>query len=96
VDAAYTVSRECRSWRHQWRPYRAWKIKGGYEEQRQCVQCGSLVVRLLDARGYQISRRIIYADGYLVKGMGRLTEDAQAELRLAGVRELAKREQPSE
>ena len=95
MDDAYNISRECRDWRHSWRPYRAWKIRGGFEEHRQCAVCGAVVVRLLDSRGYQTSRRIQYPDGYVVKGMGRLTEDDRAELRLAGVRERAKREQAS-
>lgn len=96
MDESLSVSRECRDWRHRWEPWRAWKMRGGYEEHRRCTQCGATVVRLLDSRGYQISRRILYPDGYLVRGMGRLTEDDRAELRLAGVREAAKREQPTE
>lgn len=89
-----SVRRECRGWQHHWAAWRAWKIRGGFEEHRRCVHCGSVIVRLLDSRGYQISRRIRYADGYLRKGMGRLGEDDRAELRLAAVREAAKREQP--
>ena len=96
MDEALAVSRECRDWRHHWQPLHAWKMKGGFEEHRQCADCGSIVVRLLDSRGYQISRRILYADGYLIHGQGRLTEDDRAELRLAGVREAAKRERSSE
>jgi hypothetical protein len=60
-----------------------------------CTYCESVCIRLLDARGYQISRRIVYADGYLRRGMGRLSEDDRAELRLADIRARAKREQPS-
>lgn len=78
-----------------WQPLRAWKIRGGFEEHRQCVHCGSLCERILDTRGFQISRRIRYADGYLRHGQGRLSEDDRAELRLADIRARAKREQPS-
>jgi len=89
------VGTECRSWAHLWRPLRAWKIRGGFEEHRECAQCESVCIRLLDTRGYQVSRRIVYADGYLRRGMGRLSEDDRAELRLADIRQRAKWEQPS-
>lgn len=96
MDDSIASNRECRDWRHHFRPYLAWKIRGGWEEHRRCAQCGSIAIRILDRQGYQISRRIRYADGYLNVGGGRLTDADRAALRLAGVRNNLTGEQPSE
>jgi len=89
-DALANISdehRECRDWSHSWTPFRAWKIKGGgWEEHRLCVNCNSTLIRLIDKQGYTVYRRIAYADGYVLKGLGRLSANDRAAIRLASVK----------
>ena len=91
VDAAIAdldeSSLQCRDFGHSWRPYSAEFVaaRRQYVERLQCGRCSTLRVRLLDGRGAQLASHYDYADGYLVKGLGRLTGEDRDAVRLAGV-----------
>jgi len=91
VDAAIAdlddASLQCRDFGHSWRPFDARWIpsRRQYDERLQCGRCKTLRVRLLDSRGGQLAAHYVYPDGYLVKGLGRLTGTDRDALRLAGV-----------
>jgi len=80
-------SLQCRDFGHSWRPFDArWlPSRRQYDERLQCGRCKTLRVRLLDSRGAQLAAHYVYPDGYLVKGLGRLTGTDRDALRLAGV-----------
>jgi hypothetical protein len=72
----------CRDYGHGWGPKEARKIRGGYERVLRCRDCGATQLQLLDNDCEPIknpSRR--YPDGYLVKGLGRLTGHDRALVR---------------
>jgi hypothetical protein len=53
-----------------------------------CGRCHTERVRLIGPRGELLANRYVYADGYLVKGMGRLTGTDRDALRLAALQTL--------
>jgi hypothetical protein len=75
----------CRDYRHAWQPHDAYRIRGGYDTRVQCGRCETVRHRILNARGEVISSRLIYPDGYLLSGLGRLTGTDQGRVRLAGL-----------
>lgn len=91
VDAAIAdldeTSLQCRDFGHSWRPFEARYIpaRRQYDERLRCARCDTIRIRLLDSRGAQLASHYDYADGYLVKGLGRLTGEDRDALRLAGV-----------
>jgi len=78
---------QCRDFGHSWRPYTAkWNAKErAYETQLKCQRCTTLRQRWLSAKGEQLSGNYDYPDGYLVKGMGRLTGHDRDVIRLQSV-----------
>jgi len=78
---------QCRDFGHSWRPRTArWiETEKCYETELRCQRCTSIRLRYLSARGDIISSRYQYADGYTVKGLGRLTGDDRAQIRLESV-----------
>jgi len=84
MELAYV---QCRDFGHSWRPYSArWlQAYNSYESQLQCQRCKTVRTRFLSATGSQLSGGYDYADGYLVKGMGRLTGSDRDVIRLASI-----------
>lgn len=78
---------QCRDFGHAWRPYTArWEeSERAYESTLRCSRCKAKRVRLIDKRGHQVGSDYDYPDGYLITGMGRLTGDDRAALRLESV-----------
>lgn len=72
----------CRDWNHNWGPHRVDRIRGGWERTLRCKECGSLRRQLLDSDFNYITRpRTYYAEGYLLKGLGRLSAADKAFVR---------------
>lgn len=76
----------CRDYGHSWGPFRVKPIAKGFERTVRCKTCGATQEQLLNARGDIIKkpgRR--YPEGYLVKGLGRLTGEDKGYVRLASI-----------
>jgi hypothetical protein len=76
---------ECRDIQHS---YRKWSTRWipkdrEYESQLKCQRCGSIRSRRIDGRtGEIVASSYQYAEGYLVKGLGRLTGSDRGYIRL--------------
>ncbi|GAA4907974.1 hypothetical protein [Streptomonospora salina] len=73
---------ECRDVGHIWKDWTVARLRHGFEQTMRCSQCGTERVRFIDPEGYIDSSHYRYPDGYLVHGLGRLTVDHRAALRL--------------
>jgi hypothetical protein len=72
----------CRDQGHSWEPIEAtWLQDGNIERILGCTRCETRRVQYLDKRGYVIGGHYEYADGYQMKGLGRLDTDGRAILR---------------
>jgi hypothetical protein len=78
---------QCRDFGHSWRPYTArWIAQyNQYESQLICQRCNTIRTRFLSRTGEQVSSGYDYADGYLIKGLGRLSGHDRDEIRLASI-----------
>lgn len=78
---------QCRDFGHSWRPYSARWLPSynSYESQLQCMRCKTVRTRFLSRTGEQLNNNYDYAEGYLVKGMGRLTGHDRDVIRLASI-----------
>jgi hypothetical protein len=78
---------QCRDFGHSWRPFTArWLAKfNSYESQLICARCNTVRTRFLSRTGEQLSGGYDYAEGYLVKGLGRLTGHDRDSIRLASI-----------
>jgi hypothetical protein len=81
---------ECRDIQHS---YRKWSVRWipkdrEYESKLKCQRCGSIRVRRIDGRtGAIMASSYEYAEGYLVKGLGRLTGSDRGFIRLASLQQ---------
>ena len=84
MDLSYV---QCRDFGHSWRPYTARWIPGdnAYRSELKCQRCTAIRVRYLSRTGSQVGGQYDYPDGYLVKGMGRLTGTDRDIIRLQSV-----------
>jgi hypothetical protein len=78
---------QCRDFGHAWRPWNAtWSNEDRcYHAQLRCSRCKTVRVRLIGQNGALIDTHYDYPDGYLVKGMGRLTGTDRDHVRLVSV-----------
>lgn len=78
---------QCRDWGHSWRPYTAsWDTaERCYISRLRCSRCRTQRVRYIGQAGQLLGSHYDYAAGYLVQGLGRLTGEDRAVLRLASV-----------
>lgn len=78
---------ECRTYGHHWTPQGAtWTKDRRAIATTQVCPCEATRHVLLDGRtGWVITSHIDYPDGYLLKGVGRITGDAKGALRLTVV-----------
>lgn len=90
MDPAHIL---CRDWGHPWEFYTArWDQAGKvYRQELKCARCHTVRERQMNDRGVVVSGHYSYPDGYLVKGMGRLTGADRDRLRLASVLQFVKR-----
>lgn len=78
---------QCRDFGHSWRPFSArWNsVENAYESQLQCSRCFTTRTRWLSTTGQQLQSSYDYAEGYTVKGLGRLTGSDRDIVRLTSV-----------
>lgn len=74
----------CRDIRHNYKPWTARWIPQDrqYESALKCSNCGTVRIRRISERGALLASSYEYADGYLVKGLGRLEENDRNAIRL--------------
>lgn len=72
----------CRDFSHSWGGWYARRDGSGFERGIRCSVCGTCRIEKLDSQGRIVSRRYEYPDGYLLKGVGRITADFRAMVRL--------------
>lgn len=79
----------CRDFGHSWRPRSAvLLVNGGYEQTLACSRCKTIRTRILGRRGTQERNGYDYAEGYQLKGHGRMTGSDRDVLRLNSVMRL--------
>lgn len=80
----------CRDFGHAWAPFTAsWSsAERAYFVQLRCGRCATLRARVIDRQGALVANHYTYADGYLVKGLGRLTGGDRDAVRLASIQQL--------
>jgi hypothetical protein len=85
-----TTYLQCRDFGHSWRPYTAvWDSDYNvYRTALRCTRCHTTRHRDINRRGEQLSNRYDYADGYIIKGSGRLTGEDRDTLRLTSLEQL--------
>jgi hypothetical protein len=84
--------RDCRDYGHSWQPHDAWwdGEKRAYRRQLRCGSCGTTRRQWITQTGLISSSTYSYTRGYPVPhGVGHLTRDEKAVLRLIGVLQLA-------
>jgi hypothetical protein len=84
---------QCRRYGHSWRPWRAevFTRGRGYMEAVRCDRCATERTEECDRYGGVVSAHYVYPDGYLVKGLGRLTGEDRGQLRIAAIRRRVRR-----
>ena len=82
---------------HSWEPYNARELKRGRVIERvlRCERCKTLKKQTLvikRGRAFLSAGRYSYPEGYLIKGMGHVTQDDRAKLRFRTItREMSDR-----
>jgi uncharacterized C2H2 Zn-finger protein len=78
---------QCRDFGHSWTPYAArWIPKDReYESVLRCTRCQTLRTRRLSRTGQLIANHYGYSDGYLLRGIGRMTSSDRDTIRVASV-----------
>ena len=95
VDDVRDDHLECRDYMHSWKPYAAKEIQKGRMVERvlRCERCKTLKQQTLvikRGRAFLSTGSYKYAEGYLIKGMGHITQEDKAKLRFRSiVRELS-------
>lgn len=78
---------QCRDFGHSWRPFSAnWSEQyQSYSSQLRCDRCTTVRTRWLTRTGAMMGGGYDYSEGYLVKGMGRLTGSDRDKVRLRSI-----------
>lgn len=86
IEEMSDVSLQCRDYRHSWAAFTVTPQSYGFERTLRCRDCKSLREETLNRRGSRVGDpKYIYSEGYLIKGLGRLTADDRDALRLASL-----------
>ena len=72
----------CRELGHNWRPWTARSINGGYERALRCTRCHTERWEVLSSTGAKIKGHYVYPEDYLHAGLGRIVGDGRDALRL--------------
>lgn len=74
----------CRDISHLWTSFTARRIDGHIERVLQCGRCETRKIQKLNSKGFIVSTKYAYPAAFLrPAGMGRLTKDDRAKVRLA-------------
>jgi hypothetical protein len=74
----------CRELGHTWKPHTARYVpeQRAYERTLRCARCTTERRQVLDGSGHVVSSQYAHPDGYLHKGLGRVTGEGRDALRL--------------
>ena len=74
----------CRELGHTWKPFTARYVpeQRAYERTLRCPRCATERRQVLDGSGHVVSSSYVHPDGYLHKGLGRVTGEGRDALRL--------------
>lgn len=78
---------QCRDFGHAWKPHNVKVDRKAQEIHRifSCLhECGTERTQVLSADGYILRNFYTYADGYVLKGLGRLDAGDRARIRVMG------------
>lgn len=70
---------------HRWRPYVVTKNRNGYVRVLECMKCGTFKHTVLDWQGYILRSWYDYRKDYRIEGLGRLTAETRAAIRLVNL-----------
>lgn len=97
IDDVRDEHLECRDYMHSWQPYEAKEVRRGRIVERvlRCERCKTLKKQTLvikHGKAFLSTGSYKYAEGYLIKGMGHVTQEDKAKLRFRTiVREMAEK-----
>lgn len=74
----------CRDYGHSWQPYSVAEEGRGFVRELIC-SCEAIRKDRLDRRGGVVSSGIDYPEGYLLKGLGRVTGETKGIIRLQSI-----------
>lgn len=79
---------QCRDFQHSWRPHGASLDTAArcYDVQLKCTRCKAIRNRIIGLDGEVLRSNYDYPDGYLIKGLGRITGGGRNMLRLESIR----------
>lgn len=74
----------CRTWQHSWDPETSTvQRRGGHIHWGvECSICGTVRTCIMTARGEIVGNRYDYPEGYQSAGMGRISRDGRAQIRM--------------
>jgi hypothetical protein len=74
----------CRELGHTWKPHAARYVaeQHVYERSLRCTRCFTERRQLLSGHGHVVSSQYVHPDGYLHKGLGRISGEGRDVLRL--------------
>lgn len=77
----------CRDHGHVWKPFNVETLprRAGYIQTLRCGRCTMERARYVDRDGYLSGNRYTRPDGYVIAGLGNLTPDDKAAIRLASI-----------
>jgi hypothetical protein len=80
----------CRTMGHVWAQRTVEHVKEGFFQVLGCKTCPTTKEQVINRRGEIIASKTNYAEGYLIKGLGRLRADTKSVLRLESVKRYLK------
>src|SRR5262245_22304647 len=85
----------CRSWTHSWRNHAVTHTPGLYEVTQRCNVCGTTRRMTMNDYGrVVVPWKHSYTSGYLLRGVGSVSPDGRAQIRLGALRNTVVREVP--
>jgi hypothetical protein len=79
------VHTHCRDYGHSWAPFRGGRVAGGFERQLACGRCHTVRRQFITARGVIESNRYVYPEHYQIEGLGPISGDDRAKVRVASL-----------
>lgn len=76
---------QCRDIGHNWRQYAVRKARGGYERSMFCRQCKTARHQFISSKGDVLTNSYSYAEGYQLRGVGRLAAEGKGIIRLTTI-----------
>lgn len=79
------VHTHCRDYGHAWTPFRGGRVSGGFERQLRCTRCNTVRKQAINSKGVIGSNRYVYPEHYQIAGLGPISGDDRAKVRIASL-----------